>query len=113
MNTFERFDFSKHYVLENEKVSLSPLSPKDFSALEQIADTPKIWTYFLEKGCGKANFTQYIQAAIEQRKKGKEYPFVVFDKVKNQIVGLTRLYDYISELQTIKLGHTWYGTSFQ
>ncbi len=113
MNTFEQFDLSRSYVLENEKVRLSPLSTGDVYALRQIAKAPQIWTYFLEDGYGDANFVRYLEAALDQQKQAKEYPFVVFDKVKNQVAGMTRLYDFIPELQTIKMGHTWYGTSFQ
>ena len=110
---FEYFDLSKTYTLENERVQLRPLSIIDLEALEEVAHTPEIWTYFLEKGYGRANFKTYIQAALEQRQQGNSYPFVVLDKATKQLTGMTRLYDYTQELQNIKLGHTWYGTSFQ
>ena len=113
MNTFEAFNFSKSYILENEKVRLTPLSSKDLVTLEKIADEPQIWTYFLENGLGKENFSKYFHHALEQRKLNKEYPFLIFDKAKNQAAGMTRLYDFIPELQTIKMGHTWLGKDFQ
>jgi len=103
MSSLGKFDFSETYVLENERVRLGPLSINHIEDLEMIASAPEIWTYFLEDGLGKENFKKYILAAINQRKLGKEYPFVVFDKSRNQLAGLTRLYDFIPELQNIKI----------
>ncbi len=113
MNIFENFDCSKKYILENERVRLQRLSLNDVEALAKIANAPEIWIYFLEDGLGKENFNQYINSAIQKLDQGKEYPFLVFDKLKNEVAGMTRFYDYIPEIQTIKIGHTWYGTTFQ
>ncbi len=41
------------------------------------------------------------------------FPFVVFDKQKQQIAGMTRLYNYDKVHNTISIGHTWYGKDFQ
>lgn len=106
-------DFSKNYIIENDRIKLSPLSLKNIDQLAVIANTPQIWTYFLEEGLGKENFIKYIHSAIDEHKQGKSYPFLVFDKSKSQVAGMTRLYDFIPELGTIKMGHTWYGTAFQ
>lgn len=112
MTAASKFDFTKNYVLQNERVHLSVLTAAHFEDLKKIAKAPEVWTYFLEKGLGAEAFDKYINAAIEQREKGTSYPFVVFDKRENQIAGLTRLYDYIPDLGSIKIGHTWYGTAF-
>ena len=47
------FDFSKDYVLENERVKLNPLLEEHYETLANIAQSEQIWTYFLEKGFGK------------------------------------------------------------
>ena len=107
------FDFKKEYLFENDFVRLSPLETGHINELVGIANDPDIWTYFLENGRGIANLTKYVQSAIDNRKLGKEYPFVVFDKIKKQYAGMTRLYELNPDLKTIKLGHTWCGKSFQ
>ncbi|MEM6685236.1 MAG: GNAT family protein [Bacteroidota bacterium] len=104
-------DFSKDYILENEQIRLEPLQVSHISELVEASEDPFIWVYFFEKGNGLENLTNYIANAIHQRKLGKEYPFVVYDKVNNKHVGTTRFYEYSDEIQTIKLGHTWYGKS--
>ncbi|KAA5827886.1 GNAT family N-acetyltransferase [Algibacter amylolyticus] len=106
-------DFSKDYILENDKVRLSPLKMEHVESLLDISEETNLWTYFLEKGNGLKNLTNYISSTVNNRKHKKEYPFIVFDKIKNRYAGTTRFYDYSKELKNIKLGHTWYGKSFR
>ena len=55
----------------------------------------------------------YIQLALEERKMGKSYPFVVFDKQSGTYAGATRFYDIQPAFKTLQLGYTWYGKAFQ
>ncbi len=106
-------DFSKDYVLENEVVRVSPLHLEHIKQLSEQSDDPDIWTYLLEKGRNTEQLQAYVSQALENRKVAKEYPFVVYDKVKKQYAGTTRLYDYSNQLNVIKMGHTWYGKDFR
>ena len=108
-----KLDFSKDYVLEDEHVKLSHLKIEHLASLLEISKEPNLWTYFLEKGNDLENLTKYILATTNKRKVEKEFPFVVYDKIKNQYAGTTRFYEYSSELKTIKLGHTWIGQNFR
>ena len=103
--------FSKEYIFEDEKVRLSPLELIHISELVSASEDAFIWKYMLEKGNGLENLTKYVSRAVHQRKLGKEYPFVVYDKASEEFVGTTRFYEYSDEIKTIKLGHTWYGKS--
>ncbi len=107
------FDYSKAYIIEDDRVKLSPLKMEHVESLLDISNESNLWTFFLEKGNGVKNLTNYIQSTINNRKQKKEYPFVVFDKTKNELVGTTRFYDYITDLKSIKLGHTWIGEKFR
>lgn len=108
-----RLDFLEDYILENERVLLSPLKLGHIDKLSEISNEQNIWTYFIENGKGFKNLTNYVQSTINNRKSEKEYPFVVFDKIKNKYAGTTRFYDYLYDLKNIKLGHTWYGKEFR
>ncbi|GAA3592976.1 GNAT family protein [Flavivirga amylovorans] len=108
-----QLDFSQDYVLEDGYVKLMPLKIEHIEYLLGISNEQNLWTYFLDKGNGLENLTNYISSTVHKRKLQKEYPFVVFDKIKKQYAGTTRFYDYSSELKTIKLGHTWYGKDFR
>lgn len=107
------FDFKKEYILEDKRVQLIPLATAHITPLLNLSLDADIWTYFLEKGQGGQQFELYINNAFTQQTKHKEYPFVVFDKKHQNYAGMTRFYNYDEELQTIKLGHTWYGKNFR
>lgn len=105
-------DFSADYILENDRVHLTPLAREHKEALRSLAQEPRIWTYFLGLSDGSQNFDSYINRAIEARKMKKEYPFAVFDKKKGSIAGCTRFFEYQEDMRTIRLGYTWYGSEF-
>lgn len=107
------FDFTQKYVLENERVKLRPLTMDDHKALVNIANDAEIWYYLFDQADTSASLLQYLSHAITGRNRLKSYPFTVYDKVKKQVAGLTRLYEYNEEFKTIKLGHTWYGKDFR
>lgn len=107
------FDYSENYILEDDFVKLSPLNIEHVEGLLDISNEWNVWTYFLEKGNGQENLTNYVLSTLNNRKLKKEFPFVIFDKVKNEYAGTTRLYDYLTDLKSIKLGHTWIGEKFR
>ena len=107
------FDYSENYILEDDFVKLSPLKIEHVEGLLDISNEWNVWTYFLEKGNGQENLTNYVLSTLNNRKLKKEFPFVIFDKVKNEYAGTTRLYDYLTDLKSIKLGHTWIGEKFR
>jgi len=107
------FEYSKEYVLENDFVKLSPLKIEHIESLLNISNESNLWTYFLEKGNGFESLKNYIQSTINNRNLEKEYPFIIFDKIKNEYAGTTRFHDYLKDLKSIKLGHTWLGEKFR
>ena len=110
----ETFVFSEDLILENERVLLRPLHWSDLDNLLDFAlNEPEIWKYSLVPVAGKDNLLQYIHQALEARAAGKEYPFVVFDKVKQRYAGSTRFYDIQLSNKSLQLGYTWYGQKFQ
>ncbi len=108
------FNFSDTYILEDEYVSLRPLEEDDFNHLKSFAiKEPDIWSFSLTPVSGEDNMKKYITDALDARKNEKEYPFIVFDKVKQQYAGCTRFYDIQLFHKTVQLGYTWYGKAFQ
>ena len=106
-------DFTKDYVLENHKVKLVPLTPDHTELLQEISREEDLWTYFLGKSDGSGDFENYILEAITDRDKKGGYPFAVYDKIKKCYAGCTRFFDYQENLNTIRLGYTWYGRDFR
>ncbi|NCT93750.1 MAG: GNAT family N-acetyltransferase [Chitinophagaceae bacterium] len=108
------FDFSNAYNLENDCVLLRPLAVDDCNNLRYFSQNePDIWTYSAQKAAGEEALIRYIDVALAARARGEEYPFIVFDKRSNTYAGCTRFYDIQPQHDTLQLGYTWYGKSFQ
>ncbi len=110
----EKFDCSKNYFLEDDRVLLRPLQQEDFNYLLPFAlQEPVLWNYSLVSAEGEEGLQNYMNITFKARDEGKEYPFIVYDKQTNEYAGSTRFYDIQNDLQTVQLGYTWYGKKFQ
>lgn len=110
----KNFSTNENYILEDDRVLLRPLEENDFVHLLSIAlNEPETWDYSLITAAGEQGLKDYLQIAINARKSGKEYPFIVFDKKNNEYVGSTRFYDINLPYKTLQLGSTWYGKKFR
>jgi N-acetyltransferase len=109
-----KFDFKENYILENEYIRLRPLEQTDFeNLLEYSTNEPELWRYNSGGANGSGNLEKYIKNALQQRKDENEYPFIVFDKIKNRFVGSTRFYAFRSPNNIVDIGYTWYGKESQ
>tara|TARA_R110000823_G_scaffold243818_3_gene368097 strand:+ start:79877 stop:80497 length:621 start_codon:yes stop_codon:yes gene_type:complete len=110
----QTFTFLQEYILENDRVRLSPLHHKDLDLLLRFSEKqPELWKYSLQPADGLENLKSYIDFALRGRKEETAYPFIVFDKRTLQIAGSTRFYDFQKNHNTVQLGYTWYGKEFQ
>jgi RimJ/RimL family protein N-acetyltransferase len=108
------FDLKEKYLLENDRVLLRPMESDDVNVLlEYSLNEPGLFKFNINGPVGKANLDKYIATALNQRKEGTAYPFVVFDKLKNKVAGCTRFYEISNDLKRLELGYTWYGREFQ
>lgn len=108
------FDAHQEYVLENSTALLRPMQQSDYDLLLPFAlNEPDLWRYSLVQAAGADGLRHYMQLALDARTQGREYPFIVFDKVQNKWAGSTRFYDIQPAQQTLQLGYTWYGKAHQ
>ena len=108
------FDPTKDYILEDDHVLLRPLQADDYERLLPYAlNEPDTWRFSLITAAGEDGMKTYINDAIKAREAGKEYAFIVFDKLTNTYAGCTRFYDIQPFHQTLQLGYTWYGEKFR
>jgi N-acetyltransferase len=108
------FDSKKDYILENEIVLLRPLIESDYQYLLPFAiNEPELWKFSLVSPASAEGMKNYLSTTINERAKGLEYAFIVFDKRTQQYAGSTRFYDIQIHNQSMQLGYTWYGKAFQ
>ena len=100
-------------TLEDERVLLRPLEESDYENLLPFALNERgLWFYSLVRPEGADGLRNYMDIAFREKKAGKEFPFIVFDKKTNEYAGSTRFYDINLPYKTIQLGYTWYGKKF-
>ncbi len=113
MEDFELY-FENDLILENDFVLLRPLVEKDFENLLSFSlNEPEIWKYSLVSADGSENLKNYITIALKAKQTKTEYPFIVYDKIKEAYAGSTRFYDINFPFKTTQLGYTWYGNDFR
>ncbi len=94
--------------LEGEKVLLLPLEEAHFEELINSSQEEAIWAFMPINGTDKTILLKALNQAISKREKGEQYPFVVFDKVTNKIVGSTSYLKLNYDSKSLEIGWTWY-----
>ncbi|MCL6220157.1 GNAT family N-acetyltransferase [Zunongwangia pacifica] len=99
--------------LEGENIRLIPLekSHKDF--LLKAAADGKLWELWFTSVPSIKNIDHYIESALEKKKKGTEFPFVVVDQKSGDIIGSTRFCNMDFENKRLEIGYTWYAQTYQ
>lgn len=108
------FDFSRDYILENNRAKLIPLNENHFLDLLPFSiHETDIWKYSLQQPIGEEKLKQYIKNTLLKRSAQKEYAFAVYDKKSQTFAGSTRFYDIDFDNESLEIGYTWYGKNFQ
>lgn len=108
------FNFKEDYILENDVVRLQPLQSSDYEELVGFSiNEPELCSFNANGPDSPENLKKYIERALSQKEKLVEYPFLVFDKLKNKVAGSTRFYNINLEAKHLEIGFTWYGKEFQ
>lgn len=94
-------------LLEGNRIKLLPLELNQAEDLFKCGQNDNIWTYLPNKIKTLEDMIELIQEALESKKLGLEYPFVVFDKELNRLVGSTRFLNISSANKNLEIGWTW------
>ncbi len=94
-------------LLEGETVMLIPLDKKYFNELIEVAKDKKIWEYYAFDGSNPNTMQGILHAALVERDNGNQFPFVIFHKADNAIIGSTRFLDIQPTHRKLEIGSTW------
>jgi RimJ/RimL family protein N-acetyltransferase len=110
----QKLNYQTEYILEDEHAMLRLLREDDYKNLLPFSlNEPETWKFSLVGAEGEEGLKNYMNIALQEWKKQKEYPFIVFDKRSNEYAGSTRFYDINEDFKTLQLGYTWYGKKFR
>ena len=94
-------------ILEDETVRLLPMQQEHFAELETIARDARIWEFYPYDCMDPSRFRQLLEAALAEREKGTQFPFVIFHKKDNKLAGSTRFLDLQLQHDKLEIGWTW------
>lgn len=94
-------------ILKGELVELIPLEEHHFVELEDLAKEKRIWEFY-PYDCEKPKrFRELLDKALIERDNGNQFPFVIFHKKENRIIGSTRLIEIEPQNRKLEIGWTW------
>mgnify|MGYP001401723049 CR=1 FL=1 len=99
-------------ILSSDTVELRPMDESHFAELESIAKDKSIWQYYTLDGSNHERFRKALESAMFEKKKGIQFPFVIFHKKHRRLVGSTRFLDIQLNNKKLEIGWTWLQPEF-
>lgn len=96
-------------VLEGQRVKLLPMEQEHAGALFACSRSDELWEQLPVKVHTIQEMERFVYTAIQGRERGEEFPFTVFDKQLNRIVGTTRYLRIAPSHRNLNIGWTWYS----
>jgi RimJ/RimL family protein N-acetyltransferase len=94
-------------TLEGQHVRLEPLGLSHSDALVEAASDGELWNLPYTIVPSKETIAAYVGRTLEKQEQGRELPFTIFDKARNEIVGSTRYTDIDEPNRKLEIGYTW------
>jgi RimJ/RimL family protein N-acetyltransferase len=94
-------------TLTGQTVDLFSLNKEHFTDLETLAKDKRIWEFYTYDGSDSNTFLNIFISTINEREKGNQFPFVIFHKQENKIIGSTRFLDIQANHRKLEIGSTW------
>ncbi|MWC27708.1 GNAT family N-acetyltransferase [Paenibacillus sp. MMS18-CY102] len=105
--------FDREIELENACVKLVPFSDCYEEGLRTIIFDKEITQFTGNHIVNDHDLGKYIRAALTSRQEKQTYPFIVIDKLTNQVAGVTRFGNIIFHSKRLEIGWTWYGKPYR
>ena len=94
-------------ILSGDIVELRPLEKEHFAELDSLAKEPRIWEFYTVNGGNSESLMKAMQGGLDDRDKGTQYPFVIYHKAYNILIGSTRFIDIQPLHNKLEIGWTW------
>jgi N-acetyltransferase len=93
--------------LEGKRIRLIPWALEHLDGLFEASNHSEIWKYRPSKVSKLEDLENMMKKSMKLREQGLEYPFVIFDKDKNEIVGNTCYLNISERDRKLEIGGTW------
>ena len=93
--------------LVGETVELWPLERSHYDNLKALATPREIWEFYTFDGNNPDRLTEVLDATLADRDLRLQYPFVIYHRSEQKIIGNTRLMDIQVHNRKLEIGGTW------
>src|SRR5688572_19799258 len=94
-------------TLSGQAVDLISLDHHHFPELTELASDSRIWQYYVYDGSNPQTFKTVLDSALIELEKGIQFPFVIFHKKHDKLIGSTRFLDIQPKHKKLEIGTTW------
>lgn len=94
-------------TISGAHVDLIALEPGHFADLETVAQDKRIWQFYAYDGSNSSVLRSTLESGLADRERGAQFPFVIFHKAHNRIIGSTRFMDIQQKHKKLEIGTTW------
>jgi RimJ/RimL family protein N-acetyltransferase len=94
--------------IEGERVTLIPLEAEHTEALFECSCSPEIWEHLPVKIGNLDEMRSFVWSAIDERERGEQFPYTIYDKLLGRFVGMTRYLRISRPNRNLNVGWTWY-----
>jgi len=94
-------------ILNGRTVDLMPLEKEHFEELYIAASDKKLWELIPTDCSIREKFITAYTTTLMEREKGNHYPFIIYHKQTQKIIGSTRLFDIIPNDKKLEIGWSW------
>jgi len=98
--------------IDGEIINLTSLEKDHIIELEKLAKDKRIWEHYTMDGTNSEKLISAFSEAIMERENGTQFPFVIFHKLENRIIGSTRLLDIQEKHLKLEIGWTWLDPNY-
>jgi RimJ/RimL family protein N-acetyltransferase len=78
-----------------------------FAELEALSKDARIWQHYIFDGTNSAKFLGHMETGLIEKDKGTQFPFVIYHKADNKLIGGTRYLDIVPAHRKLEIGWTW------
>jgi RimJ/RimL family protein N-acetyltransferase len=100
-------------ILKGTTVDLIPLQKEHFDELYMAASDKDLWKLVPIDCSDRQKFDTAYNFALEEREKGRQYPFTIYHKATKRIIGSTRFFEIHPKDKKLEIGWTWIIKEFQ
>ncbi len=94
-------------VFHGDTVNLIPLEKAHLNGLFEAASDKELWKLIPTDCSDKETFLKAYNFALSEREAGRQYPFIIFHKATDKMIGSTRLFEIYPNDKKLEIGWTW------